>query len=339
MPLSPQDKDELRRIFVEKGKKFTQLITSIIGWANISGKPSTFPPENHTHLSEDITDLVWRIPILAISNEGTATANNRYIVGDTPTGIFSALTTNDIVEYNGSTWESVTPVQGWAVYNKDDDSVYTFDGSDWNVLSGGGGSYVGLTGDETVAGVKTFSSFPVTPSSAPSSDYQVANKKYVDDNAGGGGGGFWTVVPKTSDEFRTSDNSLTDDTDLQIPVLSGQSYMFEFKLLVKFHGAPDFKFIIYNTGGYTKAQYSVLDYQLTSTGVANTYFIFLTTLGTQVNLSQSSSTTTYWADVIVRGFFTANSDGTFSIRWGQQTSNATYEVGLMAGSLLQYKQV
>ena len=45
---------------------------------------------------------------------------------------------------------------------------------------------VAKTGNETIAGVKTFSSFPVTPSTAPSSDYQAANKKYVDDNAGGG---------------------------------------------------------------------------------------------------------------------------------------------------------
>lgn len=49
--------------------------------------------------------------------------------------------------------------------------------------------YVALTGDQTVAGVKTFSSFPVTPSSAPTTNYQVANKKYVDDSGGGGGGG------------------------------------------------------------------------------------------------------------------------------------------------------
>lgn len=47
--------------------------------------------------------------------------------------------------------------------------------------------YVALTGNQTVAGIKTFSSFPVTPSSAPTTDYQAANKKYVDDNAGGGG--------------------------------------------------------------------------------------------------------------------------------------------------------
>lgn len=34
----------------------------------------------------------------------------------------------------------------------------------------------------TKAGVLTFSSFPITPSSAPTTDYQTANKKYVDDN-------------------------------------------------------------------------------------------------------------------------------------------------------------
>jgi len=40
------------------------------------------------------------------------------------------------------------------------------------------------TGNQTIAGVKTFSSFPVTPSSDPSSDYEVANKQYVDSNPG-----------------------------------------------------------------------------------------------------------------------------------------------------------
>ena len=50
------------------------------------------------------------------------------------------------------------------------------------------GLYVALTGDQTIAGIKTFSSFPVTPASDPSSDYEVANKKYVDDHSGGGGG-------------------------------------------------------------------------------------------------------------------------------------------------------
>ena len=42
--------------------------------------------------------------------------------------------------------------------------------------------YLALTNDQIVAGIKTFSSFPVTPSSAPTTEYQVANKKYVDDS-------------------------------------------------------------------------------------------------------------------------------------------------------------
>jgi hypothetical protein len=39
---------------------------------------------------------------------------------------------------------------------------------------------VQLVGDQTVAGTKTFTSFPVTPSSLPSSNYQVCNKLYRD---------------------------------------------------------------------------------------------------------------------------------------------------------------
>jgi len=42
------------------------------------------------------------------------------------------------------------------------------------------------TGNETVAGEKTFSTFPKTPEEAPDANYEVANKKYVDDNSGGG---------------------------------------------------------------------------------------------------------------------------------------------------------
>jgi len=40
---------------------------------------------------------------------------------------------------------------------------------------------VSTTGNESIDGIKTFTSFSITPSSAPTTDYQVANKKYVDD--------------------------------------------------------------------------------------------------------------------------------------------------------------
>jgi len=41
--------------------------------------------------------------------------------------------------------------------------------------------HVDTTGNESISGVKTFGSFPVTPSAAPTTDYQVANKKFVED--------------------------------------------------------------------------------------------------------------------------------------------------------------
>ena len=53
---------------------------------------------------------------------------------------------------------------------------------------------VNNTGNETIAGIKTFSSFPVTPSSAPSSDYQIANKKYIDDQIISAGSGTVTNI-------------------------------------------------------------------------------------------------------------------------------------------------
>ena len=55
-----------------------------------------------------------------------------------------------------------------------------------SVANGGTGSatknFVDLTTAQSVAGVKTFGSFPATPSSAPTTNYQVANKTYVDDS-------------------------------------------------------------------------------------------------------------------------------------------------------------
>jgi hypothetical protein len=41
--------------------------------------------------------------------------------------------------------------------------------------------HVDTSGNETIAGEKTFSTFPITPSAAPDADYEVANMKYVDD--------------------------------------------------------------------------------------------------------------------------------------------------------------
>ena len=73
-----------------------------------------------------------------------------------------------------------------------------------------GDLYMALLGDQSVDGIKTFTSFPVTPSSAPTTDYQVANKQYVDNNAPQSGwiaGSTWT---------RTGNHSFTSTDVLEI---------------------------------------------------------------------------------------------------------------------------
>lgn len=79
-------------------------------------------------------------------------------------------------------------------YNEQDGILYLGYGDDGggNATSiraiAGEGAVAMLTGNQTIAGIKTFSSFMITPSAAPTSDYQVANKKYVDDLIAGAGG-------------------------------------------------------------------------------------------------------------------------------------------------------
>ena len=74
-------------------------------------------------------------------------------------------------------------------------------------------SAVALTGNETVAGTKTFSSFPVTPSSAPTSDYEVGNKKYTDDNT-------TASVIKTRYETNADTNAYTDAEQTKMGYIS-----------------------------------------------------------------------------------------------------------------------
>lgn len=86
----------------------------------------------------------------------------------------------------GSDDNFVTDAEKVVIGNTSGENTGDQDLSGYLTLTAGDAAYVALTENQTIAGVKTFSSFPVTPSSAPTADYQVANKKYVDDNAGGG---------------------------------------------------------------------------------------------------------------------------------------------------------
>lgn len=104
---------------------------------------------------------------------------------------------------------------GEVAFNEMDDILYYGKGDNGSggatsiLTIAGAGAVLMLSGAQTVAGVKTFSSFPVTPASAPTTNYQVANKKYVDDSVGGGGGG--DMVKATYDPGNINDDAFDQD--------------------------------------------------------------------------------------------------------------------------------
>jgi hypothetical protein len=87
----------------------------------------------------------------------------------------------------------------------------------WLLSTAGGLSYaatatfVRTTGNQTLDGIKSFTSFPVTPSSAPTLDYQVANKKFVEDEIVG------FDAPDDGTEYVRKDNTWVPNSGGSFP--------------------------------------------------------------------------------------------------------------------------
>lgn len=94
-------------------------------------------------------------------------------------------------------------------------------------------NYVDKSTAQTIGGVKTFASFPITPTAAPTTDYQAANKKYVDDaiiaaggytneNAQDAVGSILTDTSTVDFTYNDAANTITA-TVLDSPLLGGQN--------------------------------------------------------------------------------------------------------------------
>lgn len=85
---------------------------------------------------------------------------------------------------------------------------------------------------QTIAGVKTFSDSPIVPT--PTTDYQAATKKYVDDNAGGGGNGLPLFSPLFLDYIPTNASYVLSDGSSYV---SGTVYSTAYNHLVADYNA------------------------------------------------------------------------------------------------------
>jgi hypothetical protein len=76
---------------------------------------------------------------------GSPTNGDRYIVGASATGAWSthdksiAVWTTDDPASPSGVWQFYPPKAGWLVYNVADTTFYSYSGSAWNALAGGGG--------------------------------------------------------------------------------------------------------------------------------------------------------------------------------------------------------
>ncbi len=127
-----------------------------------------------------------------------------------------------------------SPLAGLVYFDTTLDKFGVYDGTQWVYMGDFDGSnYVDLTTNQSVGGVKTFTSFPVTPSSAPTADYQTANKKYVDDSIASAGGytdeqaqdavgNILVDTPTLSFDYDDATPEISADV-LDSPLLGGQN--------------------------------------------------------------------------------------------------------------------
>lgn len=100
-------------------------------------------------------NLVWRedywtLPVIDLV-DGSAPPpssidGDRYVIVSTTVGSsvnasWDGASFNDVVQYYGNsatgTWSSVTPKEGYTLYDKDGDNTLVFNGSDWVPITGG----------------------------------------------------------------------------------------------------------------------------------------------------------------------------------------------------------
>lgn len=192
------------------------------------------------------------------------------------------------------------------------------------------GAVVKLTGDQSVAGIKTFSSIPVGPASDPTTANQLTRKSYVDTLDGANvkltgnqsisgvktfssginvtaGLGSDRFARKTASTSRASTTTTTVDPHLVVAVEANATYNVLANLVWRPSGSGGFRF---KFTGPTGAEMIYLDNDSGSVLTINSELTFNITTGASIG------------GILV----TAGTAGNLSLFWAQNASNATATV-------------
>lgn len=103
-------------------------------------------------INQRLRGLDWQESVIdkdLATAPGSPTTGDRYIIAGTGGG-WSAGTTNDIAEWDGSAWVFSTPNEGFLTRVMDEDLLYVHDGTNWGslVAATDHGSLAGLSDDD-----------------------------------------------------------------------------------------------------------------------------------------------------------------------------------------------
>lgn len=103
-------------------------------------------------IKQKLQGLDWQESVLdkdLVTAPGTPATGDRYIIAGLG-GAWSTFTIDDIVEWNGSSWENVTPNEGYAARVEDENKQYIYDGASWGLWDAtiDHGALIGLGDDD-----------------------------------------------------------------------------------------------------------------------------------------------------------------------------------------------
>lgn len=281
--------------------------------------------------------------VISISNNGTAVKGNRYIVGDSPTGNFSGFTPDDIVWFDGSEWQFDSPLEGWIIYdlNQQKYLYYAMGPSEmeWlDLLSSFSGesntaSNVG-TGDGEIFKQKSGVDLELKTIKAGSNITIDNNSDDITINASGGGGGDWTTIIKTGDQTKNTDSTLADDNTLFFTTSANTNYLIQLEILGHSGNATaDFKWKLNHTGTTNRG---IWEGDVSEGGGGGAAISAIQQITNFNQFTQTNASQLYKILRLNIHLHVGASGGTFSFQWAQNTSTGV-DTTVYAGSFIKYK--